>query len=196
MKVFATTLILSGLTFAGDFAVPSTESVLRNLPDAPSMPFHLPDPSIAVRARALPVPAASPPQFPKDTHALIRAAAQKHQVPAAFVSSIIRAESNFDPNALSSKGAIGLMQLMPETALELGADPHVPEQNIDAGTRYLRWLVDRYHNYRDGLRRAIAAYNAGPGMVDRYRGVPPFLETRIYVARVLGFWKQFRKGRG
>jgi soluble lytic murein transglycosylase-like protein len=130
-----------------------------------------------------------------DTHALIRAAAQKHRVPAAFISSIVAAESNFDPNALSPKGAIGLMQLMPATAQLFGADPAVPEQNVDAGTHYLRVLMDKYHKYRNSLTRVIAAYNAGPGVVDRYHGVPPYRETKTYVARVLAFMKKYQRER-
>ena len=107
------------------------------------------------------------------------------------------AESNFDCNALSPKGAVGLMQLMPDTASEYGAsDPMIPEQNVDAGARYLRFLTDRYRKYKNGLRRAIAAYNAGPGNVDRYKGVPPFRETRNYVKRVLSNMRQFSKERG
>ena len=128
-----------------------------------------------------------------DARVMIRAAAQKHRVPAAFIKSIIAAESNFDAAAISPKGAIGLMQLMPETAQLFGADPTVPEQNVDAGARYLRFLIDRYHRCRDWLKRVIAAYNAGPGAVDHYRGVPPYRETRTYVARVLNFLKQFRR---
>lgn len=129
----------------------------------------------------------------EQAHALICAAAAKHNVPAAFVKSIVAAESNFDPAVVSPKGAIGLMQLMPETAQEYGVDPTVPEQNIDGGTRYLRVLITRYKKSRDWLRRTIAAYNAGPGMVDKYRGVPPFRETRTYVARVLAFLKIYQK---
>jgi len=134
-----------------------------------------------------------PPRPPVDSHALIRAAARKHRVPVAFVTSIVAAESNFDPAALSPKGAIGLMQLMPETAQMFGADPAIPAQNVDAGTRYLRVLMDKYHKYRNWLIRVIAAYNAGPQVVDRYHGVPPYPETRIYVARVLVFLKYFRR---
>jgi soluble lytic murein transglycosylase-like protein len=122
---------------------------------------------------------------------LIAGAAARHNVPAAFVTSIVAAESNFNCAALSPKGAIGLMQLMPETAQQFGADPAIPAQNIDAGTRYLRWLMDRYQKGRYNIQHVIAAYNAGPAMVDRYRGVPPFKETRNYVIRVLGFLKQF-----
>jgi soluble lytic murein transglycosylase-like protein len=132
------------------------------------------------------------PQLSKEeTLALIADAAARYQVPKVFVTSIVAAESNFDCMALSDKGAIGLMQLMPETAQQFSADPKVPAQNIDAGTRYLRWLIDRYRKSSGSLQRTIAAYNAGPGNVDRYRGVPPFPETRNYVTRVMGFMKQF-----
>jgi soluble lytic murein transglycosylase-like protein len=185
MKLWVPALILVCPAIAGDFTIFSSIGFLRDLPQPPAILMHPPDESVAVFA----------PQFPKDVRALIRAAAQKHGVPAEFVSSIVRAESNFNPDALSPKGAIGLMQLMPETAQQFGADPHIPEQNIDAGTRYLRGLMDKYRRYRNGLSRAIAAYNAGPGMVDRYRGTPPFRETRIYVARVLGFLKEFKSRR-
>jgi soluble lytic murein transglycosylase-like protein len=145
----------------------------------------------------LPAPSAPDPGFSRlvDTHALIRGAAKKHGVPAAFVKSIVAAESNFNCAAISSKGAIGLMQLMPETAREYGADPSIPEQNVDAGTHYLRVLMDKYHRYGNSLPRVIAAYNAGPGAVDRYHGVPPFRETRRYVVRVLRFMRRFQRER-
>jgi soluble lytic murein transglycosylase-like protein len=135
----------------------------------------------------------APPLLSKDEALLLIAeSARKHNVPAAFVQSIVAAESNFNSAALSAKGAMGLMQLMPATARDLGADPAVPSQNVDAGTRYLRQLMDRYLTRRGSIKHVIAAYNAGPGMVDRYRGIPPFRETRTYVTRVLGFLKQFQ----
>lgn len=84
------------------------------------------------------------------------------------------------------------MQLMPATAQAYSADPTIPEQNIDAGTHYLRNLMDRYKKKRDPLKHVIAAYNAGPTAVDRYRGVPPFRETRNYVVRVLTLMKRFK----
>jgi soluble lytic murein transglycosylase-like protein len=93
----------------------------------------------------------------------------------------MRAESGFAPGAVSPKGAIGLMQLMPGTARELGADPRDPAQNVDAGARYLRDLLLRY-DYR--LWHALAAYNAGPGAVDAHHGVPPYRETIDYINRV------------
>ncbi len=129
------------------------------------------------------------PQF--TLNEIIAAASRKHQVSPAFVKSIIAAESGFSQAAVSAKGAIGLMQLMPETAREFGADPSVPEQNVDAGAHYLSWLLKRYAGKRDSLKRAIAAYNAGPGAVERYRGIPPYRETRRYVTRVLRFYKKY-----
>jgi soluble lytic murein transglycosylase-like protein len=105
----------------------------------------------------------------------------------------VAAESNFVSGAVSPAGAIGLMQLMPETAREYGADAAIPQQNVDAGTCYLRFLMNKYRKSANSLTRVIAAYNAGPGAVDRYHGVPPFRETRRYVARVRAFLRKFRK---
>jgi soluble lytic murein transglycosylase-like protein len=86
--------------------------------------------------------------------------------------------------------------LMPATAEEYGANPNIPEQNVDAGTHYLRALMDKYGNQRNSLKRVIAAYNAGPGSVDHYRGVPPFRETRAYVVRVLNLLRRYERERG
>jgi soluble lytic murein transglycosylase-like protein len=113
----------------------------------------------------------------------VKAASDRHQVDADLIASVIRAESNFNPQARSSKGAQGLMQLMPATAFRLGVnDPFHPEHNIDGGTRYLRELLLRYN---DDVVKALAAYNAGPERVARYGGVPPYRETHAYVARVV-----------
>jgi len=112
---------------------------------------------------------------------LADAAADRYGLPRELVRSVMAAESGFQPLAISPKGAIGLMQLMPGTAQVLGADPHDPAQNVDAGARYLRDLLERY-NY--GLRHALAAYNAGPVAVDRYNGVPPYRETINYISRI------------
>ena len=160
----------------------------------PSMSLTPPLLTFSMGAGPLPpLPSSPKPRLATlaDTHALIRGAAKKHGVSAAFVKSIVAAESNFNCDAISAKGAIGLMQLMPETAREYGADATIPEQNIDAGTHYLRVLMDKYRKYGNSLPRVIAAYNAGPGMVDRYHGVPPFRETRRYVVRVLHFLRHF-----
>ena len=177
------------LVFCPTFAYPplSFSSIGRA---SPGLAFSTP-------AGTLSAPSLPDPKFVKlvDTHALIRGAAKKHGVPAAFVKSIVAAESNFNCAAISSKGAIGLMQLMPETAREYGADPSIPEQNVDAGTHYLRVLMDKYHRFGNSLPRVIAAYNAGPSMVDHYHGVPPFRETRRYVVRVLRFMRRFQRER-
>jgi soluble lytic murein transglycosylase-like protein len=97
------------------------------------------------------------------------------------VHSVVAAESAYRPDAVSPKGAIGLMQLMPATAKAYGVDPHDPEQNVDAGTRYLRDLLLKYDH---GVFSALAAYNAGPGAVAKYNGVPPYRETQAYVNRI------------
>lgn len=114
--------------------------------------------------------------------ALITAAARRHGLPVQLVKAVIWAESNFDPNAVSAAGAKGLMQLMDATAEALGVeDSFDPAQNIEGGTAYLRQLLDRYGS----VALALAAYNAGPGTVDRYGGIPPYTETQTYVRRVL-----------
>ena len=113
---------------------------------------------------------------------LIAAAAQEHGLPSPLVHAVVRVESGYRPDAVSSKGAMGLMQLMPATAEELGVgDPLSPAENLAGGCRYLRALWDRFGD----LELALAAYNAGPGAVESAGGVPEFEETREYVARVI-----------
>jgi soluble lytic murein transglycosylase-like protein len=128
----------------------------------------------------------------EEVHALIASASRKHGVPTALVKSIVAIESNFRCDAVSSRGSVGLMQLLPATARQYGADARVPEQNIDAGTRYLRFLIERYRHSSTPLKNVIAAYNAGFGAVDRYQGVPPFRETQGYVIRVLALMQQYQ----
>ena len=113
---------------------------------------------------------------------LVEAAAERYKVDADLITSVIAVESNFDPKALSPKNARGLMQLLPETADRLGVQNiYDPKENIEAGTRYLRELLQRYNN---DLALALAAYNAGPERVQQYGRVPPFAETLSYVRRV------------
>ena len=114
----------------------------------------------------------------------IRESASKNGLSPDLVRAVIQVESAFNPNAVSPKGAMGLMQLMPATATEYGvSNPFHPAQNIGAGTAYLKSLLDRYNNK---IELALAAYNAGPGNVEKYGDVPPFAETQNYVKRVTG----------
>jgi soluble lytic murein transglycosylase-like protein len=125
---------------------------------------------------------------PSDFDGLIRRMARMHGLSPALVKAVIRAESNFDPDARSHKGAMGLMQLMPGTARAMGVDdPWLVEENVQGGTRYLRSMVNRYGD----VRLALAAYNAGPEAVDRYGDVPPFEETQEYVRRVLAYYRSY-----
>jgi len=119
---------------------------------------------------------------------LIGLTARENEIEPALVKAVIAAESNFDPEAVSRKGAQGLMQLMPLTATTLGVeDPLRPTENIRAGTRYLRLMLDRYGD----IELAVAAYNAGPSAVDRWGGVPPYPETRDYVRRVMNYYRHY-----
>jgi soluble lytic murein transglycosylase-like protein len=113
----------------------------------------------------------------------VSAASSHNNIDPDLIFSVIRAESGFNPSAVSPKGAQGLMQLMPETAAQLGVQNALdPATNVEGGTRYLGQLLTRYHN---DLSLALAAYNAGPDRVEQYRGVPPYRETRVYVARII-----------
>jgi len=133
-------------------------------------------------------PAASHvPGQPVDPGELVENAARKYGLPPAFVRAVMAVESGNRVDAVSPKGAIGLMQLMPSTAHDLGADPHNPEQNVDAGTRYLRDLLLKYDQH---AYRALAAYNAGAGAVEKYHGVPPYRETQAYIVNVLRHWRK------
>jgi len=120
---------------------------------------------------------------PESQQDLINTLSDRHDLDPDLVNSVIRAESGFNPHAVSPKGAQGLMQLMPQTASALGvANAFDPAANVEGGTRYLRDLLERY-NF--DLIKALAAYNAGPERVEQYHGVPPYYETQAYVARIV-----------
>lgn len=111
-----------------------------------------------------------------------RSAARRHGVPEDLFLRLVQQESNWNPKAVSRKGAIGLAQLMPATARILGVDPRSPRENLDGGARYLRKQYDKFRNWS----HALAAYNAGPGAVSKYGGIPPYSETRNYVRVIMG----------
>ena len=147
----------------------------------------VPDPPIAAPSTEIVTAQAKPVTETRltaaDLHQLLTKAGSEHDVDADLLASLVKAESNGNAQAVSRAGARGLMQLMPGTARQLGvADSFVPEQNVRGGTAYFDSLLTRYH---DNIALALAAYNAGPEAVDRYHGIPPYRETRAYVARVM-----------
>ena len=142
-----------------------------------------------VAARVIPekvippvLPGAPPVTPPANVNELVASIAGKHEVEALLVDSVIRVESNYNQNAVSPKGAMGLMQLIPSTARRFGvSDTFQPEQNIEGGVRYLKYLMQLYNGDE---RLALAAYNAGEAAVAKYKGIPPYPETRNYVFQV------------
>lgn len=113
---------------------------------------------------------------------IAEAAARRHGVPEALFLRLVQAESNWNPQAVSHKGAIGLAQLMPSTARYLGVNPHDPQQNLEGGARYLAQQYKKFNSWR----LALAAYNAGPKAVEKYNGIPPYKETQNYVKKIMG----------
>jgi soluble lytic murein transglycosylase-like protein len=140
-------------------------------------------------AQGTPTASAASAGGPTPYDAEIDAAAAKYGIDPALLKGLIKQESGFDAAARSGAGAIGLTQLMPATAAALGVDPTVPAQAIDGGARYLRQQLDRFGG---DASKALAAYNAGPGAVAKYGGVPPYAETQNYVTSVLAFADGFR----
>lgn len=132
----------------------------------------------------------APSEYIKDYEATILEASRRFKVELHLIKAVIKAESNFDHDAVSRKGAKGLMQLMPRTAEDMDVgDALNPEENILGGTRYLGLLLKRFKNDKV---LALAAYNAGPDTVDSYNGVPPFPETKAFVERVMDYYKSYR----
>ncbi len=153
---------------------------IETIPDPPAVPLAKPELTAAGQAQALQTAAELTHQ---ELTELLHSAGQTHNIDADLLAAVVRAESGGHTHAVSRTGARGLMQLMPGTAAALGvADSFVPAQNVEGGTKYLDQLLTRY---KDNIALALAAYNAGPGAVDKYHGVPPFRETRAYVAGII-----------
>ena len=160
---------------------PNLEEATAPVPPAPPAPAVF-GPQGAPAAAAAD-PGAATPAAAASVDLLIQSAAAIYELDEKLVRAVVRAESGFNPRAVSRVGAQGLMQLMPATAAEMEVrDPFDPAENLAGGVRYLKWMLQRF----DGrLELALAAYNAGPAAVERHGGVPPFAETRAYVRRVL-----------
>jgi soluble lytic murein transglycosylase-like protein len=163
----------------GDSPKPRRGSTIGN-----AHPVNLAEPLASLASAATP---------PDRLDRIVREAAERHQMDPALVKAVISTESGWNPQAVSRKGAVGLMQLIPETAQRFGVgNPYDPAQNVEAGTTYLKTLLDRY----DGdLNKSLAAYNAGEHAVDRSGGVPAFRETRQYVQKVTNAYFQPGSGR-
>jgi len=131
----------------------------------------------------------TPTEYIKEYSGIIKQASKRFGIDAHFIRAIIKAESGFDHKATSSRGAQGLMQLMPRTADDMAVeDPFDPEENIFGGTRYFSLLLKRFKNDKT---LALAAYNAGPEAVESYKGVPPFPETKAFVKRVMDYYETY-----
>jgi soluble lytic murein transglycosylase-like protein len=172
------------LYFSGAGENTSDGNYMEVAADAVVRVERIPDPPKDLAAVAVSTTAAHAEEpTGEEMHQMLAHAGATHHIDEDLLASVVRAESGGHIRAVSRTGAEGLMQLMPQTAKTLGVvDPFHPEQNIAGGTAYLDALLTRYH---DNAALALAAYNAGPGAVDRYHGVPPFHETRAYVARVI-----------
>jgi soluble lytic murein transglycosylase-like protein len=170
-------LYFAGKDIEANFQELSADSVVRveEVADAPVI--------VDASPKAVEVKTPSAELTKTEMQEMLAHAGDAHNIDADLLASVVRAESGGQVKAVSRTGAKGLMQLMPGTANEMGvADAFRPEQNIAGGTAYLDALLTRYH---DNVVKALAAYNAGPGAVDKYHGVPPYRETQAYVARVI-----------
>ncbi len=202
LKLLGIILLVSLQALAGEFAVLSTGSVLhadRHEVDGSTVRLHVNGGVIEFPASLIvgfepevkraPAPAAGKAVAANAKELVDRAARQygANKEFIDFVHSVAKVESGYRPDAVSPKGAVGIMQLMPGTAQALGANPNDPAQNADAGARYLSELLLKYNG---DTSKALAAYNAGPGAVERYKGIPPYRETVQYVEKVL---KQYNR---
>ena len=178
-------IVMAGVGFA--ISAPSTlaESTVGQI-----------DVSAEVKAVSEPIgdsgtAAASHEASPAELERAVRRAAQQHHLHPALLFAVMKAESSFNPIVVSKAGAVGLMQLVPETAMRHGVQNlYDTNENVAGGARHLRYLLDRFHG---NTRLALAAYNAGERKVDRYKQIPPYKETRHYVQKVLGYYRDYRK---
>lgn len=190
MLVGNTTRLFLSATDETSFVDVPTAEIDRIEPDLSPPPEPAPPPSATPQAGVIAAPVApaaaaslAPAHSSINVADAVSAASDRYRLDPDLLNSVIRAESGFNPRAVSRKGAQGLMQLMPDTASKLGVpNAFDPEANVDGGTRYLRELLERY-NY--DLVKALAAYNAGTKRVEQYHGVPPYQETRHYVASIV-----------
>ncbi|MBW2094546.1 MAG: lytic transglycosylase domain-containing protein [Deltaproteobacteria bacterium] len=137
-------------------------------------------------------PREKPSAYIKKYEGIIKQASSRFGVASSLIKAVIKTESDFDHRAVSHKGAKGLMQLMPETAGAMDVkDPYDPEENIFGGTRYLSQLLVRFKD----IKKALAAYNAGPDLVEKYHGVPPIPETRMFVQKVMNYYRRYNTKR-
>ncbi len=197
-------LLLAANAFAGEYAILANGSSMRvdrheqngeqvrvymndGTAEFPASAILRFEPEYVPPSEPTPAPQPAPVVPPQE---LVNQAAERWHLPPAFLHAVVKAESGYRQDAVSRKGAIGLMQLMPATARLLGADPTDARQNVDAGARYLTELLRKYFNDPYQVSKAVAAYNAGPAAVDRYNGVPPYPETVAYVERVIRQWQK------
>ncbi len=162
------------------------DNFIEMVPDQIVSVESVPDPPPTLVADAPPAAGNANPNAnlsPADLAEMLARAGHAHNLDVDLLASLVKAESGGNARAVSRAGAKGLMQLMPRTASDLGvADSFKPEQNVRGGSTYLDWLLTRYH---ENLAMALAAYNAGPAAVDKYHGIPPYHETKVYVASVI-----------
>jgi soluble lytic murein transglycosylase-like protein len=181
--VGAVTRLYLGETASGYIEIP-TDQIERFEED--TAPAPVPAKAPIARSAVAPSPTTgvqTQAALPLTLNQMVSGAGERHQIDPDFINSVIRAESGFNNRAVSKKGAQGLMQLMPQTASQLGvANSFDPNANVEGGTKYLRELLEKY-NF--DVNKALAAYNAGPKRVDQYRGVPPYYETQAYIARII-----------
>jgi len=172
------------------FPVGAQADIIKYVDENGTLHFtdHAPAQSYTVYIKEKTVKRAGPAKRRRNFSREIRTAGEKHGVDYNLIRSVIKAESDFDPDAVSRAGAKGLMQLMPGTARRYGVkDVHDPSENINGGTGYLKYLIKKYNG---DVRMALAAYNAGESAVEEYSGIPPYRETRKYVSKVMTFYEK------